>query len=363
MFNALVAGAGPAGSTTALLLARARRSVCVYERSVFPRTKACGEYLSPRTVQMLHDLGVAAPLAPHARTVRGVRLHGHGVHARIDFPQPGWSLPRSVLDEVLLNAAISAGAKLLRGRVEDCFDGVHGARMVVRFPDGTLSETKGSVIVGADGIHSIVARTCGFASQLRATRARFALGGHYRGFARLDGYIDMFVDGPNYLAINPLSDDSANLMLIVEASELEAHRSGVDAFAEERARSLAGDVLANAGLEQRRIAIGPLFYRARRLAGRHVLLAGDAACFLDPFTGQGVYFALRCGQVAAECIVSGSLGDYERLVQQEIRARERSARSVARFIGSPGPARAGAWLLRRVPWVLQPLVNAVTGAA
>src|SRR5579872_4367425 len=242
MRSVLVAGAGPAGSTVALLLARAHASVRIFERSAFPRTKACGEYLSPRTVRLLNELGIGAQLARRARTVEGVRLHGHGVHARITFPFPGWSLPRSVLDQVLLEAALGQGATLTQAHVEGCTDTAHCARVAVRFPDGSVESLETSALVAADGMHSIVARKCGFARPARKAQARFALGGHYCGFARLDGFIDMFVDGGSYLAINPLSDETANVMLVVDAGELEAHRDDVDAFAEERARMLGGDL-------------------------------------------------------------------------------------------------------------------------
>lgn len=362
MLSALVAGAGPAGSTAALLLARSRKSVRIYDRSAFPRTKACGEYLSAGSVRLLYELGVGERLAPQARTVSGVRLHGHGVHASIDFPLPGWSLPRAVLDQALLDAAVEAGAHLEHGRVEDCADGEESAALSVRLPGGNLASVQAGVIVGADGMHSLVARKCGFAGAKHGAR-RFALGGHYSGLKALDGYIDMFVDGASYAAINPLTDTSANVMLVVSESELEANRERVDAFAEERARSLAGGLLAGARIEGKRVAIGPLSYRANTLTGCRVLLAGDAACFIDPFTGQGVYLAMRCAQIAAECILSGNLRGYESRARREIAARERAARRVRGLIASPLLARTAAAALRHNARMFAPLVQLVTGAA
>ncbi|HEY9180460.1 MAG TPA: NAD(P)/FAD-dependent oxidoreductase [Candidatus Baltobacteraceae bacterium] len=362
MLDALIAGAGPAGATTALLIARAGKAARIYERREFPRTKACGEYLSAGTVRALYRLGVAEELEIQARTIRGVRLHGHGVSACIDFPQPGWSLPRRVLDQVLLNAAMRAGAAVVRAHVEDARDGAEFGTIGIRLPGGGTAQAQGAAVVGADGMHSIVARKCSFASEV-SNGSRFALGGHYTGFTRLDGYIDMFVHRSGYVAVNPLSDHVANVMIIVDEAELQAHREDVEAFAQARARGLAGELFENAQLEGKRIAIGPLSYRAKQFSGQHVLLAGDAAAFLDPFTGQGVYLALRCAEIAAECILSGDLRAYGQRVRREIAERDRAARRVARIIASPTIARAAAWFMGRSSWLFSPLVSRVTGGA
>jgi flavin-dependent dehydrogenase len=362
MDQVLVVGGGPAGATAALLRAREGRRVSVIERSTFPRTKACGEYLSAGSVRLLYELGIAAELVPLARPVRGVRLHGHGVHARIDFPVPGWSLPRAILDHALLRAAVAAGAQLVHGRVEECLDEAEQARIAVRTADGSLQHLPAGAVIGADGMHSIVARKCGLNAQ-RRHNARFALGGHYDGLRGLDDYIDMFVDGESYAAINPLSASSANVMLVVSARELAVNRHDVETFAHERALRLAGTLLAGGRLEGKRIAIGPLSYRARRLAGVHVMLAGDAACFVDPFTGQGVYLALQCARLAAQCAIAGDLSAYEARARREIATRERSARAVSRLIQSQLLARASAALLYYQPLVLKPLIRRVIGAA
>lgn len=363
MLDALIAGGGPAGATAALLLARAGKCVRIFERAAFPRTKACGEYLSAGAVRLLYELGVGETLAPLARPVLGVRLHGHGTHARIDFPAPGWSLPRSVLDETLLRAALRAGASLVQARVEECEDQAQcGSLGYTCLPQGATATAQGAVVIAADGMRSIIARKCGLAQE-NATGSRFALGGHYDGFAGLDAYIDMFVRGRSYLAINPLTDRSANVMLIVDRSDLESRRTDVEAFARERAAHLAGPVLAGAQLAEKRLAIGPLSYRARRLAGRHVFLAGDAAAFIDPFTGQGVYLAMRCAQIAAHCVLSGDLQSYERLARREISSRERAARRVGQIIASPALSRVAGAVMRRNPRLFRPLVSRVTGAA
>lgn len=362
MLAALVVGAGPAGSTAALLLARAKKDVCIVERSAFPRTKVCGEYLNPGCVRVLHELGLGTALAGYARPVRGVRLHGYGVHARIDFPSAGWSLPRAVLDETLLRAALGEGAALLRGHVEDCVQDVNAAGVRVRLPDGGETSPEAEIVIGADGMHSVIARKCGMDATTRGP-SRFAVGGHYDGFAALDDYIDMFVDGSTYLAVNPLSEHSANVMFIVRESDLQQHRGDLEAFLSARAHRLARELFTCARLVGKRVAIGPLAHRTRRFARSRVLLAGDAASFLDPFTGQGVSFALASARFAAQCVLDGRPGAYHTMVRREIGSRQRTAGAVSALLHSPLLARTAAAVMRDNAWLAAGLVRRVTGAA
>lgn len=371
-YDVAVIGAGPAGATTALLLARAGASVCVVERSQFPRTKACGEYLNAGAVRLLRELGVAGSLAAHAVPLRGVRLSGKGARAELRFAAAGWSLPRATLDSALLDAALDAGATCKAGRAERFASGDDGVRIDVRTPGGELEQVQSSVLIGADGAHSLVAREFGLSEPVKENR-RFALGGHYCGLSGLDDYLEMFVDGRSYFAINPFSASRANVMLIVDESELHRRRDDVDAFVHERARVLSGGRIQfdGARLEDKRIAIGPLAYRARRYSVPRVLLVGDSAHFLDPFTGQGVHFALRGAQLAGQAVKqmlwnsSAQLDawqHYERSLRQEVRRRKRLSSIVGALVRVPFIASPAAAIATRNPLVFRGLLDAVTGA-
>lgn len=371
-YDVAIVGAGPAGAAAALRLARAGADVCIIERAQFPRTKACGEYLSAGTVRMLDALGVAKVLAAHSALLQGVRLFGNGTSAELRFSAPAWSLPRATLDAALLDASIEAGAFCMLGRAERFVCDATAVRVDVRTPDGNIEQIHASVLVGADGAQSVVAREFGLNAPSRGRR-RFALGGHYAGLPDLGAHLQMFVDGRSYFAVNPMTDARANVMLIVDEDELHERRDDVDDFMRQRAAALSRGRIRFDGavLEGKRIAIGPLAHHARRYSAPHVLLAGDSAQFLDPFTGQGVYLALRAAELASRAIVlrlSGHVserrawGEYEMGLRRELVRRRRLGAIVSLLVRVPLLAKRAADLVERKPRVFRPLLDAVTGA-
>jgi 2-polyprenyl-6-methoxyphenol hydroxylase-like FAD-dependent oxidoreductase len=237
--------------------------------------------------------------------------------------------------------------------------------------EGEPIEVAGRLAVGADGMESIVARKCGLLAPSRG-RERFAIGGHFGGFTGLDGFVEMYVDRGNYFAVNPLGIDRANIMVVVDASELSTWRGDIDARLREAAHRLSGQRRRFDGLVQvgKRVAIGPLAHRARRLIGRHVLLCGDAGEFVDPFTGQGVFLALSGARRAADAIVAvrrdgvderRAFARYQSQTRRETAARRHLARVVKTVMTIPALARRAARNLARAPDLGPALMDAVAG--
>ncbi|TAM76102.1 hypothetical protein EPN44_06635 [bacterium] len=311
--DVVIAGAGPAGSALALRLARAGVAVRVIERTAFPRTKVCGEYLSPGAVRELNMLGVGTRIAPLAVPCHGIRIYAaRGGPLALAFDgSEALALERCVLDAVLLEAARTTGAFHERARVVGVI--IERGRAVglrVRDPSGALGERRGRVVVGADGIGSVVARRLGLAGEVRAADERFALGGHIRS-AALDGWISMFAGAGAYFAVNPLGGELANAMLVLRQREIAAWGGRIDACARQRIARLVGGraSLALFPADGERIAVGPLRQRVRRPYAPGALLVGDAAGFLDPFTGQGVWMALEGARNAADAVLGVLRGD------------------------------------------------------
>jgi len=371
MVDVAVVGGGPAGSSAALTLARAGLETLVIDRSQFPRPKACGEYLSAGAVAQLRTLGVERDLVGAAAPLRGIRLSGNGVRVELRFSQPGWALPRAQLDDALLRSAITAGARFSHARLEDLTEEETGRTLTVREPDGETRAIRARFVIGADGAHSMVAKKLGLTMPQRGIQ-RFALGGHYAGFGDLEPFVEMFVEGSSYFAVNPFDAARANVMVIVRENDLAARKNDVDSFIRERARELSGNAsrFADARLEGKRVAVGPLAHATRGVRAGRVLLAGDAAGFIDPFTGQGVYLALLAGIAAAQTIVSAldtpaaarsAQRGYEADLTREMRQRNRLARIVRSVVRSAALSKRAARNLERDPGRAQLLIDAIAG--
>jgi geranylgeranyl reductase family protein len=371
MFDVVIAGGGPAGSAAAIALAQAGLNALIVDKSQFPRNKACGEYVSAGAVEQLRALGLESVLAPLAFPVEGIRLNGNGVRVELRFSKTGWSLPRARLDDELLRSAISRGVAFLQARVEDVREEAPGSLVTVREPSGETRTLRARFVIGADGAQSIVARKCGLSVAVRGEQ-RFALGGHYGGLRDLDRFVEMFVEGSSYFAVNPFDAAHANIMVIVREKDLSARKNDVDEFIRERARALSGDAarFAGAQLEGKRVAVGPLAHSTRGVTAANVLLAGDAAGFIDPFTGQGVYLALRGGIAAARAVAAAVaaassvrtvIESYACELSSEMRRRSKLARIVRSFTGSAALSKRAARNIERDPERAQILIDAIAG--
>jgi len=371
--NVVVVGGGPAGSATALLLARAGVEVRIVERARFPRRKVCGEYLNAGAVEALDRLGVLHAVKAASAPLRGVRLVAAGAPPVVlPFRRPALACARDVLDAILLDAARAAGAVVEHARAEDVMSEEGSATgVVVRTESGELEERPAMYTVGADGAGSFVARRCEL--EKRPPRsARYAVGGHYEGFRGLDGHVEMYVGGGAYFALNPLSEVCANVMVVVPKERLSEWSRDVDAGVGGAAAVLAGGVRSFDGVTRLgpRMAIGPLANGRRTAYQADVVLVGDAAGFLDPFTGQGVYLALTGAERAAAAMAealrtSGSrfapLERYARWRARDAVWRARLSKAVALLVDVPLLARRAAARIERFPEAGAALIDALSG--
>lgn len=355
MTDVLIVGAGPAGSTLATLLTRSGLRVTVLDRTVFPRPKPCAEFLSPGVVSLLHELGVGKTIERAA----GARLHGFTVYAhgratmRGTFgqargwrsaPRYGLGVPRTVLDTKLVALARASGAEVCeRTRVIDVLrDGTRVIGVRALTPNGS-AEFRAPLLIGADGITGVVGRRLGMIHP-RENMRRVGLVAHVGGIDGLGDHGEMHVIREGYCGVAPLGSGVANVAMVLRRPPIGRGELTTEFLRLMQSFPVLAPRLTRAAVETPVLARGQMSLRARTLVGAGVLLAGDAGGFYDPFTGQGVYKAMRSAFIAAP-VIREALGandtsrqallPYERRRREEFRAEFAVEWLVQQFLGHP----------------------------
>lgn len=370
--DVLVLGAGPAGSATAIALANAGFEVLLVDKKTFPRHKPCGEFLSPQCVPFLDELGLPDLLDRlGAARVAGMRLSTSGADSLGAFRQlpdrprhgsTGFGVRREVFDHALVQHATARGATFLPGHefvalARSPEGRVQGA--LLRTPDGGSRSVRCRHVVAADGVHSPVARELDVQRPIRWLQ-QMALVAHYRGVQR-SPHAQVHLLPGGFYAATTVDDGIYSANLVLPKSSLRQRPEGDwDAFVQ---RHLASAPELQARLRgAQRLApwrgTGPMAFTTRRQALPGVVLVGDAAGYVDPLTGEGIYFALFTARAAAAAVVSslhapaaaaGARRRYERERAGELGPRLFAARLLQRGLRHPWLVRTFVRTLRRWP--------------
>lgn len=370
--HAIVVGAGPAGSIAALILARAGVDVDLLDRATFPRPKLCGDTVNPGTLAMLDSLGVGAAVRSGSLPVTGMLVTGpNGTAIDADYPDGvcGAAIERRYFDSVLLGAAVSAGVRFTPGvRVDaPAMDSQDGRVVGIRLRDrGRSDELRAGVVIAADGRGSRLGAALGL-TRFAATPQRWAFGAYYSGIAGTTTRGEMHIRTDGYLGIAPLAPDLANVCVVREIAHADRPAGG---HAEEtieaaiREDGTLRDRFSAARRVTPPVVLGPLAVDAASAGREGLLLAGDAAGFVDPMTGDGLRFAVRGGMLAAEFalkeIATGqpACGELLRARRREFSGKWRLNRTLRWLIGSPAALDIAAELGSRWPGVIRALVAA-----
>jgi flavin-dependent dehydrogenase len=251
---------------------------------------------------------MAAPIRERALAISGMTITGPGgACVSADYPDGlrGGALTRRTLDRLLLEAAVAAGAAFDSGVIVRAplittdTSRVIGVRVAASGDDHNFHAR---VVIAADGRHSKLAFGMGLASYAPAPK-RWAFGAYFTDVDGLSSHGEMHVRPEGYIGIAPLPGDVANVCVVRELTNVfRAQRVNADTIVHLAVRS--DPLLAPRFVRARQVsevtALGPLAVDCRSVGYPGLLLAGDAAGFIDPMTGDGLRFAIRGGELAAE---------------------------------------------------------------
>jgi flavin-dependent dehydrogenase len=293
MFDVAIVGSGPAGSTCAAFCANAGLRTLLLERENFPREKVCGDCLNP----------ACWPIVRRLQLMERTRLLPHGVLDRVEFigiagrtvavtlpagDEAEIAVKRSLFDHLLLKRARELGAIICEGATVTALTRPHAGTNGWTISAGTQT-FESRVLVAADGRNSTVARLCHLLP--RGAKERIALQTHLPLPGDFGNRVVLQFRPEGYSGQAPVGDGELNLCLVSVPQKM----AGLRSWAESHFGILP---------EHSWRTITPLT-RAPIAAGhRSLFLVGDAARVVEPFTGEGIYYALASGELGAAAIIS-----------------------------------------------------------
>jgi len=348
-YDLAIVGGGPAGSAAAITAARNRASVVMFDSSEFPRQKVCGEFVSAESLGVLRDIlqehERAGEILRDAPMIARARIFASGHAAETVIQPAGLSIPRTVLDLLLWERAQRAGV---------C--GHSKCEVLSLSGLGPFTVTTAQGEFSAKAVILCTGRWSRFSdsASLPAGPKWIGIKAHYRE-PRPAASTDLYFFDHGYCGVQPVASETVNVCALVRSDSATTLEAVFQHSAELQARAAEWERVTSP------VTTAPVVYRTPTCLDDNMLLAGDAAGFIDPFAGDGISLALRSGKAAAECLgaflageasLSVACGKYEAAYRQQFAPLIAASSRVRTLISLPEIARLVVLQALRIPGVL-----------
>jgi menaquinone-9 beta-reductase len=329
VFDVIVVGAGPGGSSLAALLSRAGAATLLLDKSHFPRDKVCGEGLTPRGLYWLDILGCLDEVIDAAPSfITEADLYMDGEHVLTgSYPSigayPGFSIviPRKILDHILLRHAVRCGTMFHPGCTVRSLRWESDGVVVEGASGGTPISFKSQVVVGADGANSMVSRSLG--NRIMEGLTAISMRGYYEGVQVKGSKIQVYFSEPYFPGYGWLFADENGLANVGVGLTVDSDftaRTNLRRVYDNFVNTDIKDALAGARRGGKPRGGWTSFFLPKKQVADRVLLIGDAANLGDPIRSDGMHMAMDSAHLAAPAILealrkndfsAASLGRYQ----------------------------------------------------
>ena len=390
-WDAIVIGAGPAGSVAARQLALSGRRVLLLDKKRFPRRKVCGACLNHSAVALLEEIGLGDVLLDAGDSeMTGIEIRA--VSRRLSLPLPsGRAISRAVLDQRLVDAAIRAGVTFQDGVSATVGTKDSDSRRVAVSPQrgsdrpaqgnalgvddaltpealkGRHSELRASVVLAADGLgHSCLCDLTDVRDHTNAN-SRIGAGCEVTEFPAefRAGVTHMAVGRGGYVGMVRVESGALNIAAAFDARFVR--ESGGPAFAAASVLAQAGFPAIPAMADAEWLGTPALSRTTTPVAAERLFVLGDASGYVEPFTGEGIAWALASA-VAVTPLASAACDGWQPSLAEAwsrehariVRSRQRTCRMLAALLKSPTLVWLAMFLLPKMPSLLRPVIRSVS---
>ncbi|MEY4356170.1 MAG: hypothetical protein RLZZ89_1238 [Cyanobacteriota bacterium] len=374
-WDVVVVGAGPAGALAAIELARKGIQVLLVEKRNFPRWKVCGCCLNAQAQAVLSSVGQSELIEQQGGVALDQLLLGYeGKNCSISLPG-GRALSRERFDQALVNAAIDAGAHFRSGTTALLGPITAGARDVnlQEFGSKHIERVSAKVVLIAAGL----AHRCIPASEAGELhikhQSRLGAGCVIKDAATTysAGVIHMAIAKQGYVGLVQREDGFLNIAAAFDRHALKTNTNSFGAAAATRAVLTNAGFAIPIGLEQSHWQVTPALTRhSKVVGGERYLLLGDAAGYVEPFTGEGMAWALTSGAAVVPLVLTGIAcwsesieHRWRRVLSKQIGRRQRICRAMALLLQQPLATAVAFGLSKRVPFITKRLVSQLNQVA